>query len=136
MASRWAPKLWPDLYEEIDAEETRDAIGRCRAGKACGPDDLGNEWYMDHVDELVPILTSLYNDCMDTGVTPRSFVEAYIFSIAKGGDTSDFTRILARRFRKHIADMVHTTQYGFVPNRSIHAAIDLFVAATAQIQRG
>jgi hypothetical protein len=32
------------------------------------------------------ILTKLFNDFMAVGCTPTSFLEAYIFSISKGGD--------------------------------------------------
>ncbi|GMF21500.1 unnamed protein product [Phytophthora fragariaefolia] len=134
---------------ELDGASTEAevtvATARCKAGKACGPDLLGNEWYKDHAKMLTPILTRLFNDCLDNGHTPSSFLEAYIFSIGKGGDTSNplnyrpiallnadykiFTRILAWRVRKFILKLVNRRQCGFVPGRTIHEVIDMLEAA-------
>ncbi|KAE9274482.1 hypothetical protein PR003_g29596 [Phytophthora rubi] len=65
---------------EIDADimedEVAEAIRRCKPGKAVGPDQLGNEWYRDHAEELVPILTKLFNDCMAEGCTVRAEIIA------------------------------------------------------------
>ncbi|GMF10854.1 unnamed protein product [Phytophthora lilii] len=76
---------------------------------------------------------------------PDSFLNANIHSISKGRNTSDplnyrpiallnsdykvFTRILAWRLRRHLTKLVHSTQFGFTPGRTIHEAIDLFEAA-------
>ncbi|KAE8910880.1 hypothetical protein PF005_g15599 [Phytophthora fragariae] len=141
-----------EIDDEITELEVEAAINKCKAGEAVGPDDLGNEWYQDHIKELVPIQTKLFNDCLNEGTTPSSFVEAYIFSISKGGDTSNplnyrpiallntdyniFTRILAWRVRRSIAELVHNTQFGFIPGRTIHEAIDLFEAAKERCKRG
>ncbi|KAE8894268.1 hypothetical protein PF005_g3023 [Phytophthora fragariae] len=46
------------------------------------------------------------------------------------------TRILAWRVRRYIADLVHSTQFGFVPGRTIHEAIDLLEAAKEQCRGG
>lgn len=142
---QWSKMDMSDLDDEITEEEVAAAIAKCKPGKACGPDELGNEWYRDHGAQLVPILTRLFNDCMEEGHTPSSFLEAYIFSISKGGDTSNplnyrpiallntdykiLTRILAWRVRKYIADLVNQRQCGFVPGRTIHEVIDLLEAA-------
>jgi hypothetical protein len=152
MRADWQQGDLSDVDEAITEEEVVAAIRRCKPGKAVGPDDLGNEWYRDHSDALVPILTTLFNECMDTGTTPESFLEAYIFSINKGGDSANplnyrpiallntdyklFTRILAWRVRMHISALVHATQFGFVPGRTIHEAIDLFEAAKAACRAG
>ncbi|POM81527.1 Hypothetical protein PHPALM_488 [Phytophthora palmivora] len=129
----------------MDETEVRLSIEHGKPGKACGPDELGNAWYRDHVDKLVPILTKLFNAWFTRGDTPKSFLEAYIHSISKGGDRSNplnyrpiallnsdykiFTRILAWRVRNHISQLVHPTQFGFVPGKTIHEAIDLYEAA-------
>ncbi|GMF46368.1 unnamed protein product [Phytophthora fragariaefolia] len=112
---------------EIDADITEDevaeAIRRCKPGKAVGPDELGKEWYRDHADELVPILTKLFNDCMAEGSLLNT-------------DYKLLTRILAWRVRRYIAELVHSTQFGFVPGRTIHEDIDLLEAAKEQCRRG
>ncbi|OWY95308.1 LOW QUALITY PROTEIN: Reverse transcriptase precursor, partial [Phytophthora megakarya] len=112
-----------------------------------GPDDLGNERYLEHFDSVAPILTTVFNNSYSTGVIPRSFAEAFIFVISKGGDTSQplnyrpivllnsdykiLTRVLAWRVRRHITKLVHRTQFGFTPGRTIHDTMVLFEAAKA-----
>ncbi|KAE8984135.1 hypothetical protein PR001_g23257 [Phytophthora rubi] len=152
LAQRWNRVDLQDIDADITEEEVMLAINRCKAGKTCGPDDLGNEWYKDNAERLVPILTQLFNSCMKDGRTPHSFLEAFIFSVSKGGDRSNplnyrpiallntdykiFTRILAWRVRKHISKLVHETQCGFVPGKTIHEVIDLFEAAKAVCREG
>jgi hypothetical protein len=148
-AKKWEKVDLSDIDDDITENEVRAAIADCKIGKACGPDELSNnEWYKDNVDTLVPVLTRIYNDCMEHGDTPSSFLEAYIHSISKGGDTANplnywpiallntdyncFTRIIAWRVRRHITRLVSSRQCGFVPGRTIHEVIDLFEAAKAQ----
>jgi hypothetical protein len=108
-----------DLDEVITESEVAVAIARCKAGKTCGSDQLGNEWYKDQAALLTPVLTRIFNDCMAEGATPSSFLEAYIHSISKGAVTSNpmnyrpiaslntyyksLTRILAWRVRRYIS---------------------------------
>ncbi|OWZ05784.1 Reverse transcriptase precursor [Phytophthora megakarya] len=125
----------------MSEETVTAAIKRCKGDKACGPDDLGNEWYLDHFDSVAPILTLVFNNSFNTGVIPRSFDEAFIFSSSKGGDTSQplnyrpiallntdykiLTRVLAWRVRTHTTQLFHRTQFGYAPGRNIRDAIDL-----------
>jgi len=147
-AKTWEKVDLSDIDDDITEDKVRAAIAACKIGKACGPDELSNEWYKDNVDRLVPVLTRIYNDCMEHGDTPSSFLEAYIHSIRKGGDTANplnyrpiallntdynfFTRIIAWRVRRHITRLVSSRQCGFVPGRTIHEVVDLFEAAKAQ----
>jgi len=100
----------------------------------------------------VPVLTKLFNSCTEEGHTPRSFLEAFIFSIGKGGDRTNplnyrpiallntdykiFTRILAWRVRKFDDRLVNYRQCGFVPGRTIHEVTDLLEAAKEQCRSG
>jgi hypothetical protein len=143
--ARWEAVYMEEIDNAITEEEVRAAVAACKVGKACGPDGLGNDWYKDHSELLVPVLVTLFNDCMNKRNTPASFLEAYIFSIGKGGDHSNplnyrpitllnsdykiFTRILAWRLRKFVDRLVNRRQYGFVPGRTIHEVIDLLEAA-------
>jgi hypothetical protein len=149
---KWASVDMADLDDEIDEAEVRAAIQACKAGKACGPDDLRNEWYRDHCELLVPVLTKLFNCCMEEGHSPLSFLEAFIFSISKGGDRTNplnyrpiallntdykiFTRILAWRVRRYVDRLVNNRQCGFVPGRTIHEVIDLLEAAKERCKNG
>lgn len=53
----WAHEDLSDVDAEITEEEVAEAIRKCKREKACGPDDLTNECYQDHVESLVLILT-------------------------------------------------------------------------------
>ncbi|GMF59556.1 unnamed protein product [Phytophthora fragariaefolia] len=144
-SGKWKTIDMADLDAEFSEVEVQAAIDKCKSGKACGPNELPNEWYRHHGKALVPVLTRIFNDCMGEGHTPSSFLEAYIFSIGKGGGTSNphnyrpiallnsdytiFTRILAWRVRAFIVHLVSSRQCGFVPGRTIHEVIDLLEAA-------
>jgi hypothetical protein len=147
-ATRWEKVDLADIDDAISEEEVKSAIAACKIGKSCGPDELSNDWYKDNVDLLVPVLARIYNGCLERGDTPSSFLEAYIHSISKGGDTANpmnyrpiallnsdykiFTRIIAWRVRRHIIRLVSSRQCGFVPGRTIHEVIDMFEAAKEQ----
>jgi hypothetical protein len=73
-STKWEKVDLSSLDEEISKAEVESAIAACKGG-ACGPDNLGNEWYKDHRSALVPVLTMLFNACMAEGHTPVSFLE-------------------------------------------------------------
>lgn len=145
LAKRWGESDLADIDTAFTETEVEAAIKRCKRGKACGPDELGNEWYRDNMSDLVPILTKLFNICMTEAQHRRPLMKRTSLVLARGGDTSNplnyrpiallntdykiFTRILAWRVRRHITKLVHENQSGFIPGRNIHANIDLYEAA-------
>ncbi|KAF1319929.1 reverse transcriptase, partial [Globisporangium splendens] len=40
------------LLKPIDSSEIKQAVKKCKRGKAHGPDELGNDWHRDHCDEI------------------------------------------------------------------------------------
>lgn len=62
----WKHEDLRDLDAEVSDDEVTAAIRKCKRDKACGPDDLNNEWYLGHIESLVPILTRVFNDCFET----------------------------------------------------------------------
>lgn len=56
-------------------------------------DDLSNDWYQDHSEQLVLILTTVLSiqreGCYTKGVVPGTYREAFSFGLSKGGNTSD-----------------------------------------------
>ncbi|EGZ08492.1 hypothetical protein PHYSODRAFT_417960, partial [Phytophthora sojae] len=106
--------------------EIKAAITSCKAGKAAGPDRLGNGWYREFASHLVPIFAVVLNKWYTEGVFPASFVEADIFCLKKGGDQHNalnyrplallntdykiFTRILPTRVRETLDDRIHPSQ--------------------------
>ncbi|OWZ02757.1 reverse transcriptase, partial [Phytophthora megakarya] len=106
------------------------AISASKAGKATGPDRLGNDWYRDYSDLLVPILHILLNAWYSEGVFPPSFLEANIFCLKKSGNQHD-----ALNYRP-LAERIHHNQNGFVPGRTIHETLHIFEAAQKTINEG
>lgn len=49
-------------------------------------------------------------------------------------DYKILARILATRLSKHMESLVHATQNGFVPGRSIYDTIDIFTAAKRLVE--
>ncbi|KAE9281760.1 hypothetical protein PR003_g27585 [Phytophthora rubi] len=137
------------IAADITEQEVRTALRACKRGKASGPDRLGNGWYREFEDYLVPILAVLLNKWSDAGVFPPSFLEADIFCLKKGGQQSNalncrplallntyykiFTRILATRVGITLPEEIHPNQNGFVPGRTIHETLDLYDAAQCRV---
>ncbi|KAE9004431.1 hypothetical protein PR003_g18561 [Phytophthora rubi] len=140
-------ELLEDMSAPFTEAEVAAALGASKPGKACGPDWLGEDWYMDFGEQLIPILAKLYNCWYPAGVFPASFVEADIFCLKKRGESTnplDFrplalldtdykilTRMLGTRTSQKPSFIIHPNQNGFVPFRTIHSTIDLFTAAQA-----
>ena len=60
-------------FTELDV---RTAIQTCPRGKAAGPTECPTDWYSDHADRLVPILTTLFNAWHRQLTIPTSFRRA------------------------------------------------------------
>lgn len=58
------------VAKEITASEIKAAITSCKAGKAAGPDRLGNGWYREFASHLVPIFAVVLNKWYTEGVFP------------------------------------------------------------------
>ncbi|KAF1319717.1 reverse transcriptase, partial [Globisporangium splendens] len=110
-----APTLLGFLLKPIDSSEIKQAVKKCKRGKAHGPDELGNDWYRDHCDEITGLFERLFNLWIPECVLPSSFSEAHIHCIKKSvsaaspldyrpiallnSDYKIFTRIFATRLR-------------------------------------
>ena len=65
------------------------AMKDCKLRKACGPDELGNDWYRQYTEVLVPLLTQLYKMWYTDQVYPAFFSRPDIFCLKKQGDGSN-----------------------------------------------
>ena len=129
----------------FDESGGAQAIRKCHRGKSCGPDELGNDWYRDHIDGLVPLFTKLRSIWLEGGAVPVTFRDSHVSCIKKtsgaavpldyrsiallDSDYKIFTRVLATCLRQHLPTLVHSLQAGFVPGRDMNHVIDLFEAA-------
>ncbi|KAF1314877.1 reverse transcriptase, partial [Globisporangium splendens] len=133
------------LLKPIESSEIKQAVKKCKRGKAHGPDELGNDWYRDHCDEIAGLFERLFNLWIPECVLPSSLSEAHIHCIKKSvsaaspldyrpiallnSDYKIFTRIFATRLRTVLPWLVHHMQAGFVPGRAIPTTIDVLLAA-------
>ncbi|KAF1329640.1 reverse transcriptase, partial [Globisporangium splendens] len=133
------------LLKPINSSEIKQAVKKCKRGKAHGPDELGNDWYRDHCDEITGLFERLFNLWIPECILPSSFSEAHIHCIKKSvsaaspldyrpiallnSDYKIFTRIFATRLRTVLPWLIHHMQAGFVPGRAIPTTIDVLLAA-------
>ncbi|KAF1334471.1 Reverse transcriptase precursor, partial [Globisporangium splendens] len=133
------------LLKPIESSEIKQAVKKCKRGKAHGPDELGNDWYRDHCDEITGLFERLFNLWIPECILPSSFSEAHIHCIKKSvsaaspldyrpiallnSDYKIFTRIFATRLRTVLPWLIHHMQAGFVPGRAIPTTIDVLLAA-------
>ncbi|KAF1327406.1 reverse transcriptase, partial [Globisporangium splendens] len=120
------------LLKPIDSSEIKQAVKKCKRGKAHGPDELGNDWYRDHCDEITG-----YSSDFSTCGYPNAFYQSvsaaspldYRPIALLNSDYKIFTRIFATRLRTVLPWLIHHTQAGFVPGRAIPTTIDVLLAA-------
>lgn len=74
-----------DLEPKILPSETRKAILSQKTDKAPGPDKITNEILKGNIDELIPILTKIFNDIMISGNIPEQWETSHITLIHKKG---------------------------------------------------
>ena len=71
------------LCDHVTKAEVRKAIRKCHRGKACGPDELGNDWYRHYIDDPVPLLTKLCNIWLEGEAVPMTFRGSHVSCIKK-----------------------------------------------------
>ncbi|KAF1320195.1 Dmx protein 1, partial [Globisporangium splendens] len=49
------------LLKPINSSEIKQAVKKRKRSKAHGPDELGNDWYKDHCDEITGLFERLFN---------------------------------------------------------------------------
>lgn len=73
------------MVEDITEIEIREAIKNLKNNKSPGTDGLPGEFYKCFVDDLVPILTSVFNYALSKNDPPHTWSEAIISVIHKDG---------------------------------------------------
>jgi len=125
-----------DVNKDISLEEIETAIDDLKANKAEGIDGLGNEILKKSKIVIVPLLCSLFNKILVTGVYPDEWCNAVIIPIYKSGDKDSpsnyrgislltcisklFTKILNSRLVNWAAvnNKIHDSQAGFTKGKS------------------
>uniref|UniRef100_A0A8C5PK30 Reverse transcriptase domain-containing protein n=1 Tax=Leptobrachium leishanense TaxID=445787 RepID=A0A8C5PK30_9ANUR len=125
------------LSAPILEEEVNCAISALGGSKSPGPDGFSGEYYKALRPELVPFLTSVFNDCLEGGTLHPDMLLAKIALIPKEGkdptavesyrpislinyDVKVLAKVLAARLSPLLQLLVHPDQVGFVPNRQLY----------------
>ncbi len=124
------------LDAEINIEEVENAIKEFPNNKAPGPDGFSIELYKIFSKVILPLLVRMYRHSQEAGRFPASMYDANIALIPKPGrdwllvssyrpisllptETKIIGKIIANRLKKHICDIIHPDQIGFMPSRYV-----------------
>lgn len=119
----------------ITGKEISEAISKIKSGKSPGLDGFPIEFFKTFLPKLLKPLLLMYNHAIEIGRLPESLELALITVLPKPGrdpklcssyrpisllstDYKIFSKILSLRLEKHIPDLIHLDQTGFIQNRS------------------
>lgn len=132
------PKLSDEALKTLDAdisiEEVENAIKEFTNNKAPHPDGFSIEFYKRFSKVILPLLVRMFRHSQEVGRFPASMYDAHIALIPKPDrdrlqvssyrpisllptETKIIGKILANRLKKHICDIIHPDQTGFMPGR-------------------
>ncbi|KAJ8737040.1 hypothetical protein PYW07_000311 [Mythimna separata] len=128
-----------------DEAEVDEIITSLKTDSATGWDNISTKFLKRYTQILVPLLTHIFNICLNTGTFPRHFKKAIIHPIHKTGDThcvnnyrpiavlSSISKILERivnkRLMKYLEDkkLLSPNQFGFRRGKSTSDAVTKLV---------
>lgn len=143
--------------EPFTKEEVKKSILDYKKNKSPGPDGIPGEFYEVFQEEMIPVLTVLYNDGMQNLLFPHSFVQSTITLLCKdegkkedlkawrpiallNQDYKTFAKCLAKRIAPHLASIVSETQACCIKERSTvlqgMALRDFLLWADSRQQKG
>lgn len=144
------PRLSSDqkeiLSSPITQQEVSGAISSLHNNKSPGPDGLSGEYYKLLRSDIVPLLTSLFNDIYQNGVHVKGFHEARLIVLPKPNkdpeevgsyrpisllntDYKLLTKILSDRLQGFLPYLLTPTQLGFVQGRHSTKGVRTAIAA-------
>uniref|UniRef100_A0A3Q1K7F4 Reverse transcriptase domain-containing protein n=1 Tax=Anabas testudineus TaxID=64144 RepID=A0A3Q1K7F4_ANATE len=77
------------LLGNVKKEEVLESIKQLNTGKSPGPDGLPTEFYQLYNDDVLNLLTSMFNKGLQTGCMGESFYEGVMCLLYKKGDETD-----------------------------------------------
>jgi hypothetical protein len=122
------------LDKPFTVSETKKSIDRLKTGKACGLDQILNEFLIHGKDLLCAPITKLFNLVLNARKFPSAWSKGLITSLHKSGDPTDpnnyrgltllsclgklFTNTMNKRLYSHLTDnkLLNKWQAGFMPN--------------------
>ena len=114
--------------------ETKKHIEEADINKATGIDNIPAKILKWCIDLLVPILTKLFNRCIEVGIYPDSLKLARVTPVFKGGNQNEttsyrpisiltqfnriFEKLLRDRLFEFLGKKIYKKQFGFQPKHS------------------
>ncbi|EAL66945.1 hypothetical protein DDB_G0281297 [Dictyostelium discoideum AX4] len=129
-------EYWNGLDSPFIQDEVEAAIKTCNPNKSPGPDGVTNAFYINHLNQVKPILTTLFNDILENPhhITTE-FTEGLIHTIYKKGnpllisnrrpitllntDYKILSKVINARLLRILPFIINNNQTGFVPHRFI-----------------
>ncbi|KAM9980051.1 hypothetical protein ACTFIZ_006304 [Dictyostelium cf. discoideum] len=129
-------KIMEEINQPIEEYEIRLGIEKIQEGKAPGKDGLIPTFYKNHINEILPTITKLYNHFWNTTI-PKDFKQGILIIIYKNkGDPNNldnyrpitllnvdykiYSKIINNRILKFLNKVISPFQTGFVPRRLLH----------------
>lgn len=123
------------LERDMTEDELKEAISKISPGKSPGLDGFTIEFFKAFLSKLIKPLLLMYNHAYATGKLPDSLELALITVLPKPGkdlnlcssyrpisilstDYKIFSKMLSLRLEKHIPNLIHMDQTGFIQGRS------------------
>ncbi|KAM9951791.1 hypothetical protein ACTFIT_002474 [Dictyostelium discoideum] len=124
------------IYSPFIKDEVEAAIKTSNPNKSPGPDGVTNAFYINHLNQVKPILTTLFNDILENPhhITTE-FTEGLIHTIYKKGnpllisnrrpitllntDYKILSKVINARLLRILPFIINNNQTGFVPHRFI-----------------
>ncbi|XP_078540693.1 uncharacterized protein LOC144826172 [Lissotriton helveticus] len=124
------------LMHPIEFDEIWEALSRMRSSRAPGIDGLTAEFYKSYLELLLPHLSTLFSDMIESGQKPRSMREALIVAIPKPDkpideccayrplsllnvDTKIYAKVLATRLALLAPVLVAPEKARFIAGRNL-----------------
>ena len=125
--------LMGDMVDRITVSDVKDALLKMPNNKAAGYDGIPCEIFKFGGMTAINILTRLFNIAWDAGEIPQDWSKAVIHPVFKKGDRTNcsnyrgiallshvgkiYERILEKKLRNIVEDVLHEAQHGFRPGR-------------------
>lgn len=129
------PDLWKGITNPITIDEVTTVVSKFPRRKASGPDGIPHELYYANSPLFIPVLTELFNHCLQHSIPIPGGGESNIVLLFKKGPDTDIrnwrpislantdykilTKILANRLAPLCPKVIHPNQSGFTIGRSI-----------------
>ena len=132
---------FPNLDNPFTQKEITTAINNLSTNKACGVDNIINEYFKNAIDILIEPLQILFNKILRSGIFPSQWATGLVVPIYKKGDANDtnnyrgitliscfaklFTSIINNRLKSWQSEYETNTdaQFGFKTNHCTNDAI-------------